>query len=157
MKYFPPFVILQSLLMFVFQRVSFPKYRVGKTIIREDGKKFRIFREIQVKAIKDQQTNPKGVFQVWFSTKVKHQQTILLSKITLLGFLGLPGFRSKLWLINDETKEFSGIYEWDRLEDTHNYDKSYTMKFSHWRSLPNRFRKIVLIPSDTRTRVQFLD
>lgn len=63
--------------------------------------------------------------------------------MTLFGFLGLPGFRSKFWLINDETKEFSGIYEWDSVEEAGNYDKSFAINFSHWRSLPSKFKTVV--------------
>ena len=77
--------------------------------------------------------------------------------MTLVGFLGLPGFRSKLWLINNETNEFGGIYEWDSVEKAGNYDKSFAMNSSHWRLLPNKFRTVVFPQSDERAHVHRLD
>ena len=80
-----------------------------------------------------------------------------MSYATLFGFLGLPGFRSKLWLYNEATGEFGGIYEWDTVEDADNYDKSYAMKFSHWRSVPGKFRTTVLPQTDNQARAHHGD
>lgn len=77
-----------------------------------------------------------------------------LSYLTLFGFLGMPGFRSKLWLFNPETGEFGGIYEWDTVEDADNYDKSYAMRFSKWRSIPGKFWTDVFPQNDPRARVR---
>ena len=33
--------------------------------------------------------------------------------ITTPSFVGLPGFRSKLWMVDPETGDFAGLYEWD--------------------------------------------
>ncbi len=154
MKYHPLYAIPKAFCTLLLSgRVSFPKDRVGQTIIRDDGVKFRIFREIQVQPKKGNPEIPDGVFQVWFWTKAPTEKTIKLSRMTLFGFLGLPGFRSKLWLINDETKEFGGIYEWNSVEEADNYDKSYAMKFSRWRSVTGKFRTVVFPQSDERARV----
>lgn len=153
MKYNPLYVIPKSFLMLIAGKTSFPKDRVGEIITRDDDVKFRVFREIQIKIKKDRPAIPDGIFQVWFSTKAEPEKTIKLSKMTLFGFLGLPGFRSKLWLINDATNEFGGIYEWGSVKEADNYDKSYAMKFSHWRSLPGKFRTVVFPQSDERARV----
>ncbi len=51
----------------------------------------------------------------------------------------MPGFRSKLWLINDDTEEFGGIYQFDTVEDARQYQRSFAMRFSKWRSKPGYF------------------
>lgn len=157
MKSNPLYAIPNSFLMLILGKVSFPNDRIGEMTIRNDGKRFRVFREIQLKAKKGHKSTPNGIFQVWFSTKAESQKAIRQSRMTLFGFLGLPGFRSKLWLINDETKEFGGIYEWDSVKEAGNYDKSFAMNFSHWRSLPNKFRTVVFPQSDERARVHHPD
>jgi hypothetical protein len=69
----------------------------------------------------------------------------------MLGFLGLPGFRSKLWLFDKTTGSFGGIYEWDTVQDAKNYNESYAMKFSKWRSVPGRFKTEIFSKSDPRS------
>ena len=153
MKFYPVYVIFRSAGLLLSGRAKFPKARVGETLIREDGKSFTVFRHVEMKTKAGQPALPGGVFRVWFSTKTAVSSTIRLSYMTLFGFLGLPGFRSKLWLLNEETGEFGGIYEWDTEEDAHNYDHSYAMKFSKWRSLPGKFWTDVFTQSDPRATV----
>jgi len=153
MKHNPLYAIPKSFIMLSAGKTSYPKDRIGEVIIRDDGKIFRIFREMQIKANKVRPAIPNGIFQVWFSTKSAPEKTIRLSRMTLFGFSSLPVFRSKLWLINDETKEFGGIYEWDSVEEANHYDKSYAMNFSHWRSLPSKFRTEVFSQSDEQAYV----
>ena len=153
MKFNPLFVVGKSAVLLLTGRVQFPKERVGGTITREDGQTFTIFREATMKRKSNQPASPDGVFQVWFHTKMAAPKTIKMSCATLLGFLGLPGFRSKLWLYNETTGEFGGIYEWDTVQDADNYDKSYAMKFSHWRSVPGKFWTAVFPQTDTRAQI----
>jgi hypothetical protein len=34
---------------------------------------------------------------------------------------GFPGFRVKLWMVETETKDYLGIYDWDGEEDARTY------------------------------------
>ncbi len=151
MKFNPLLVILKSIGLLLGGRAQFPKDRIGETIIREDDQKFTVFREVVMKPKANQAEAPGGVFRVWFHTRAAQPTTIRLSYLTLFGFLGLPGFRSKLWLINKTTGEFGGIYEWDTVQDANNYDKSYAMRFSKWRSVPGEFRTEVFPRPDSRS------
>ncbi|MFH0775859.1 MAG: hypothetical protein V2A53_10340 [bacterium] len=49
MKFNPLFVILKSIGLLLGGRAQFLKDRIGKTIIREDGQKFTVFREVVMK------------------------------------------------------------------------------------------------------------
>lgn len=120
-------------------RARLPKGRLGQTIAREDGHEFTIFRQVVIQPTPHQSREPRDVFEVWFYGRTTHQQTILMSRLTILFFLGLPGFRSKLWLLDDSTGEFGGVYEWDTVQDADSYDKSFAMKLSQRRSVPGKF------------------
>ena len=41
--------------------------------------------------------------------------------ITTPFFVGLRGFRSKLWMVDPETGDFAGLYEWDDAETARAY------------------------------------
>jgi hypothetical protein len=48
----------------------------------------------------------------------------------------LPGFRTKLWTVDENNGDFQGIYEWETLQDAENYAHSFAMQFMTNRSLP---------------------
>ena len=149
----PLIVFPRSVFLLLSGRMQFPKDRIGKVITLENGQKYTVFREGMLKPKSNQPEKPDGVFRVWFHTRMSPKKTILLSRLTLFGFLGLPGFRSKLWLYDETSGDLGGIYEWDTVQDADNYDKSYAMKFSKWRSVSGKFKTEVFPESDTRSLV----
>jgi hypothetical protein len=48
-----------------------------------------------------------------------------------------PGFRSKTWLIGQETGFFQGLYKWDTVKDAENYWTSFPMKLMKKRAAPD--------------------
>jgi hypothetical protein len=38
-------------------------------------------------------------------------------------FVGLPGFRSKFWMVDPATGDFAGLYEWDSIEAAAGYER----------------------------------
>ncbi len=36
-------------------------------------------------------------------------------------FVGITGFRSKLWMVDPETGDFAGLYEWDNADEAREY------------------------------------
>ena len=44
-------------------------------------------------------------------------------------FVGLPGFRSKLWAVDPSTGECQGTYQWATAADAGNYAGSFAMRF----------------------------
>jgi hypothetical protein len=81
-----------------------------------------------------------GVFRVWFYTIMTPPQTMIMSQITKLFFFGMPGFRGKMWLVNDTTGEFGGIYQFDTVEQARDYVHSFAIALSKRRSRPGMFR-----------------
>jgi hypothetical protein len=49
--------------------------------------------------------------------------------------LAQPGFRSKTWLLGQETGLFQGFYEWNTVRDAENYWTSFPMKLMKKRAV----------------------
>lgn len=134
----PITVIPRSIIKMVAGIPQYNRDRVGTVITLDDGHSYRIFREV---VMRDNVPNDNGgVFRVWFYALATQRQTMLLSQVTKLFFFGMPGFRGKMWMVNEETGEFGGIYQFDSVEDTRGYAESFAMGLSARRSRPGMFR-----------------
>ena len=128
----------------------FPKSRLHEIITIEDGRKFRVFKNA-VRADKDLPP-VKGVFRVWFHSNTSAKFTMFYTNFMMPFFLGMPGFRSKLWLVNDETGDFGGIYEWTSVQDAERYANSFAMRLSKMRSVPGSFSGEFFSVDDPRAK-----
>lgn len=132
-----PFLSFLNTLVYALRgRLHFPKGRIGEVLTMEDGQEFTIFREVIVDPSQTQPNELGATFRVRFH--VAHMSPMLNKLFSLLPipfFVGLPGFRSKIWTLNEATGDFQGIYEWDTLQDAENYAKSFAMKFMTLRSV----------------------
>ncbi|MFZ5642912.1 MAG: YdhR family protein [Bacillota bacterium] len=133
----PAYSFLKTHVNLLKGRLHFPKGRVGHALTMEDGRKFVIFREVVVDPGNNQPENPEAVFRVRFHVaNMSPEKNKLFSLIPIPLFVGLPGFRSKLWMIDEKTGDFQGIYEWDSGQDAQNYANSIAMRFMTGRSVP---------------------
>ena len=116
--------------------IHFPRQRVG-TEFWLDGEKWIIFREVIVDPKTGQPKKPGAVFRPRFHVSgMSVRVNILFSLLPMFFIIGLPGFRSKLWLVNPNNGDFSGYYEWDTVQDAENYGNSFAAKFMTGRSVP---------------------
>jgi len=118
-----PLASVLNFIQYIFSgRVHFPKDRLGEALILDDGLEWIIFREIVIDPDENQPDEPAAIFRPRFYIKgMTHAQNVRFSILPIPFFVGLPGFRSKLWLYNEATGDSSGYYEWDTLEDAENY------------------------------------
>jgi hypothetical protein len=117
-------------------RLHFPRQRVGEAIIL-DGERWVVFRQAVVDPPNGQPARPGSIFRPRFHIAgMSVRQNKLFSLIPIPFFVGLPGFRSKLWLYQPESGDFSGYYEWDRVIDAENYRHSFAAEFMTRRSVP---------------------
>jgi hypothetical protein len=92
---------------------------------------------VQIDPRPGQPQMPGAVFRPRFHVKgMSTRMNILFSWIPVWFILGLPGFRSKLWLVNPQNGDFSGYYEWDTVQDAENYGSSFAAGFMTRRSIP---------------------
>lgn len=124
-------------------RYRFPKERIGE-IIEYEGQKFTIFRQMFVDT--GDKNDPQAVFKVRFHVeKMPPKVNIIFSLFTIPFFSGLPGFRSKLWLLDEAAGDNMGIYEWETAADVEFYSQSFAMRFMTGRSTPGS-TKYEIIP-----------
>jgi hypothetical protein len=144
----PPLKGLNGTLRLALQkRIHFLRGRIGQTV-ELDGEVWTIFREVVVDPLPGQPARPGAIFRPRFHLKgMSVRANIVFSWIPVWFILGLPGFRSKLWLVNKQG-DFSGYYEWDSLEDAENYAHSFATVFMKRRSIPGsvKFQAIALSP-----------
>jgi len=118
-------------------RLHFPRERIGETFTLDDEQVFTIFRQVIVDLPKIQQGKPVAVFRVSFRVaNMSPEQNKRFSILPIPFFIGLPGFRSKLWMYNHATGESQGVYQRDTVEDAQNYVHSFAMKFMTRRAVP---------------------
>lgn len=122
-------------------RLHFPRGRIGQTVRWEDGQEFTIFRQMLRDPRPGQPLVSGALFQVRFRVaSMPPRINRVFSLLPIPFFSGLPGFRSKLWLVDQASGDFMGQYEWDTVEDAENYSKSFAMRFMIRRSIPGSVR-----------------
>jgi len=125
-------------------RLHFPRERIGETFKLGDDQVFSIFRQVIVDPPNGQQGKPEALFRVRFRiANMTSEQNKCFSVLPIPFFVGLPGFRSKLWMFNQTTGEFQGVYKWDTVVDAQNYANSFAMKFMARRAVSGSIYKEV--------------
>ena len=128
---------LKTLSYLLDRRLHFPKERQGQEVTMADGQTFTIFRQVRVDPAPDRPSSPQATLIVRFQvSSMTARQNDLFSLLPMPFFIGLPGFRSKLWTVNKRTGASQGIYRWDTVQDAENYANSFAMDFMTRRSVP---------------------
>jgi hypothetical protein len=113
-------------------KIRFTKERIGQEILL-DGKHYRIFRQVFRKY--KGELKPGGLFRVQFKVSTMSPSiNKIFSWIPIPFFVGFPGFRSKIWMLDESTGYTAGIYEWQTIEDAENYSNSVAVRFMTRRS-----------------------
>ena len=111
-------------------RLHFPRECIGEMFTLGDDQVFTIFRQVIVDPLKGQQGKPGVLFRVRFRiANMTPEQNKHFSILPIPFFIGLPGFRSKLWMHDHATGESQGVYQWDTVGDAQNYANSFAMQF----------------------------
>ncbi len=98
--------------------------------INPDGQEFVIFRRTVLDPAPGQPKKPAALFRVCFRVpKISPFRDRLIIALKSPVFVALPGFRSKLWMVDEKNDCYQGVYEWDTLQDAQNYVHSYSMEF----------------------------
>ena len=132
-------------------KAAFHWENLGGLVTRDNGRTYRIFRQVMMDIPTDRPRLAGGVFCVWFTAKTSPATTIALSWKTINLFFGMRGFRSKTWVYDEVHNEFGGIYEWDTLEQAMAYRESFAMKLSSLRAVPGLFSTEVFPLEDEQT------
>jgi len=132
----PPFLLARASGLLLSGRIHFPKNRLGETI--QDEEEFKIFRQVILDPTRDQPERLGAIFKVCFHfARFSTNTNKILSLMPIPFIVAQPGFRSKTWLIGQETGLFQGLYEWDTVKDAENYWTSFPMNLMKKRAVPS--------------------
>ncbi|HEX2965480.1 MAG TPA: hypothetical protein VHO84_06825 [Syntrophorhabdaceae bacterium] len=115
-------------------QVDFPEERIGQTLIMEDGKKFVVFRRLQISRTNNT-ADEYAVFKVRFQFKSFGPSiNKRLSMIPTPFLINMKGFREKYWTIDETSGFFQGIYQWESKALAEKYPGSFIFKLMTSRS-----------------------
>ena len=152
----PIYGYIRTLLRFVLCKVQFIKEDVGKTIIMEDAKSFKIFRRVRIRRYFNKNKRPQGLFIIRFALKMSIEN-IITSRGMLMIFMGFKGFRTKYWCVDEQSGMCQGLYEWDTLEDAVRYSKSVVIKRITEHSVPGSVSYKILENSEENCKWEIQD
>ncbi len=111
-------------------RLHSPKDLMGNVFTNADGQTFIIFRQTILDPVSGSQTTPQALFRVQFRVpEIKPWRDRLIISLKSPIFVALPGFRTKLWMVDAKNATYQGVYEWATLRDAEAYVHSASMDF----------------------------
>lgn len=136
MRQNPITLILHALGLGLRGRIRFEGNLEGEWL-EDRGERFVKFRKVVVEPTSEQPSHPGATFRVRFRFKnLSAKANRLLSLIPIPFIVGQPGFRSKMWLLGEDSGDFIGYYEFDSKEAAEAY----------WDSLPLRMMRRRMAP-----------
>jgi hypothetical protein len=135
--------LLKTIEYVVTGRLHFRTQRLGQVVTAEDGQSYTIFREVVVDPRPGQPEKPGAVFVLRFEvTNLSQKQNQVLSLIPIPLYVGFPGFRSKVYTINQS--HCQSIYEFDTVQTAEHYACSAALEFITRRSVPGSVSKKII-------------
>ena len=130
-----PFVcLLLSLGRVLVGRLKYSKEYVGKTLTMENGEKYYIFRHIR--SVPQSHDEQGSVFIVNFKfARLSQNTNRFVSKFPMLLITGFPGFRVKMYAVNQENGYWVGIYQWESKHALDAYKQSFVLRMMNSRAI----------------------
>lgn len=135
----PPVCALVAVLRMLTGRLRLESRYVGSIIVMEDGQRFRVFRHLSLSGNEEREQGPPApaVLVVRFKfARFSQALNRLLSLIPVPLIGGYPGFRQKLWMVQEETGYWQGVYEWESTEAVEAYRRSFVLGAMNRRAEP---------------------
>ena len=108
----PLVCLLLSLVRVLLGRLKYSKEYIGTTLKMENGESYKIFRNI--KSVPQAHNEQGTVFIVNFKfARLSQRANRFVSQLPMLLITGFPGFRVKMYALNQETGYWLGIYQWE--------------------------------------------
>ena len=130
----PPICLLAAVVQTLLGGLQLRRRFVGRELVMDDGRRFRIFRHLS-------QRSSSGVAPAVLVVQfrfVRFPQRVnrLLSLVPVPLIGGFPGFRHKLWMVDEETGAWQGVYEWESAEAVELYRRSFVLGVMNRRADP---------------------
>jgi hypothetical protein len=132
----PPVCALVAVLRVLTGRLRFENRYVGRVFVMENGQRFRAFRHLSQRAGgAGGQVSPAVLVVRFKFARFSQSVNRLLSLIPVPLIGGYPGFRHKLWMVDDETGYWQGVYEWKSAEAVRGSEQRALKQVSIWVSI----------------------
>ena len=141
----PPICASVTVLRLLTGRLRFENRYVNRVFVLADGQRFRAFRHLSQKASGARAQTSPAVFVVRFKfARFSQDLNRLLSWVPVPLIGGFPGFRHKLWMVDEETGCWQGIYEWESAEAVEAYRRSLVFRAMNRRAAPGSVSCLVI-------------
>ena len=145
MKTSPFRIFFRAVVLGLGGRLGFPRALCGRVLTMADGAKFTVFRQAVIKSGAGHSTGPGAVFRISFhfiGGSPGLNQRLSLIPIPLI--VGFPGFRTKIWTLNEDTGAFQGIYEWSSTEAAADYAESLAIRLMKKRAVADSVHQEII-------------
>lgn len=117
-------------------RVHFIKDCIGD-VSEDEDEDFVVFRKMVLEPDSDGADGPGAVFKVKFQfARLSAPTNKKLSLLPAPLIAAQPGFRSKTWMLGQQTGLFQGVYEWQTIANAEAYWTSFPMRLMKRRAVP---------------------
>ena len=141
----PPVCALVAVLRMLTARLRLESRYVGSIFVMEDGQRFRVFRHMSLSGKEEREQGAPAVLVVRFKfARFSQGLNRLLSLIPVPLIGGYPGFRNKLWMVQEETGFWQGMYEWESTEAVERYRRSFVLGLMNRRAEPDSISETVI-------------
>jgi hypothetical protein len=141
----PPVCALVALLRILTGRLRFENRYVGRVFVMQDGQRFRAFRHMSQRAGKAGAQVSPAILVVRFKFAKFSQglnRVLSLIPVPLIG--GYPGFRDKLWMVDEDSGDWQGVYEWESTAAVKAYQCSFALRVMNRRAVPESISYAVI-------------
>ena len=135
MRKFPLVCLMISIFRLVTGKLVLSKKYLNTSVIMDDKKEFRIFRNIRLRT--EIPGESECVFIVSFKfTSLSHSANKLSSIIPMLVIAGHPGFVEKIYAVCPDDGYWQGMYQWKSIEHLNEYKESFVFRVMNRRAVP---------------------
>lgn len=117
--------LVRALGLAVSGRIRFRSEYTGRVLTADDRISFTIFRHMRVRT--PEAPNPALLVVRFRFARLSHAANKRASRIPIPLIAGFPGFRQKLWMIDEKSGYWQGLYEWRDRESLKNYLGSFVL------------------------------
>jgi hypothetical protein len=141
-RHFPPVCLLVAAVLAVLGRLQFRRRYVGNELVMGDGRRFRVFRHLSLRSTSG--VTPAVLVVRFKFARLSQRVNRLLSLVPILLIGGFPGFREKLWMVDEETGCWQGVYEWESAQAVALYRRSFVLGVMNRRADPESITYTVI-------------
>ncbi|HPH97570.1 MAG TPA: hypothetical protein PKW33_13745 [Anaerolineaceae bacterium] len=136
-RYNPVYSFFKTLQYLFSGRLRLHPEENGAVFTRSNGQRFTVFRCLEITPDQTQPAQPGAIFIPQFHVAgMSARLNRWFSWLPIPFYIGMPGFRSKRWMVDETNGDFAGYYEWDSVEAAENYSRSFAARFMTGRSVP---------------------